>query len=80
MMDKSTNLCGTRKRTKCNVAKCDRPVVLIIGLCTYCTNQFCMKHRIPETHECIEMDLCKKRSFHRNEANLLAGKCVAVKI
>lgn len=37
---------------KCNYKKCVMNVS-IIGLCNNCKNEFCLKHRYPDKHNCI---------------------------
>jgi predicted nucleic acid binding AN1-type Zn finger protein len=68
------------KKTVCNYSNCCNRAVVIIGRCNYCERDFCLKHRIPEAHTCPSMGLCNQRAFDRNAVNLMAGKCVSVKM
>lgn len=42
----------------CNVVECKRKAKPIIGHCSYCKFHFCLKHRLPEQHECKSQDIC----------------------
>lgn len=71
----------TKKRNiACHLDGCGSNAALIIGTCNYCKNNFCLKHRLPESHECREIAMCKQRAFEKNAVNLMEGKCIASKI
>ena len=82
MNDSNPPIAGHKKRKRivCDLNDCQKPLAMIIGHCTYCTKHFCLLHRLPETHGCEHMGLCKKKSFSRNEKTLLAGRCVPKKV
>ena len=69
-----------RMKIKCAQVLCKKKATLIIGHCKYCDLDFCVAHRIPETHACSGIELCKMIDANRNTAQLLACKCVASKI
>ena len=64
-------------KNKCHL--CKHKAAVIIGHCKYCDLDFCVAHRIPETHNCSGIELCQKECKARNTAQLLASKCVASK-
>ena len=65
-------------KTKCHI--CKKKAAVIIGHCKYCDLDFCVAHRIPETHSCSGIEACKGESKKRNTTQLLSFKCVAPKI
>ena len=75
------NNCATEidtMKSKCPV--CKKQTAVIIGHCKYCSLQFCLLHRLPETHNCSGIEVCRKELRDRNTAQLLASKCIASKI
>lgn len=71
---------GAARRNKCGFPEClDRPAK-IIGDCRYCQHAFCSKHRLPESHECNNLQSCRENSYQRNSSKLLNEKCVADKV
>jgi predicted nucleic acid binding AN1-type Zn finger protein len=46
----------------CNVIDCKRKSKPIIGHCSYCKFHFCLKHRLPEQHECKEQEICNNKA------------------
>lgn len=69
-----------RRRKMCDFSGCGKPPTPIVGICSYCMKYFCLMHRLPEIHFCTELDKCKNKSFSRNEATLMASKCVPNKL
>ncbi|TPX72630.1 hypothetical protein SpCBS45565_g00288 [Spizellomyces sp. 'palustris'] len=69
-----------KKSTKCNMSGCSDKVVKIVGQCRYCTHGFCAKHRLPEAHQCQEMQTCRAAAQSRLAGKLLNEKCVASKV
>lgn len=72
-------LCGGAPK-KCSLPECADRAVKIIGHCRYCEEQFCGKHRLPETHACRNLKSCREASHQQNESKLMDGKCVADKL
>ena len=68
------------KNTKCNYGDCKKHVAHIIGDCVYCVKKFCVKHRLPESHNCHNIELCKRIANDRNSNLLMQSKCVGNKI
>lgn len=44
---------------RCNYENCYQKSVILVGLCKYCRNSHCLKHRLPEEHKCKNMEECK---------------------
>jgi predicted nucleic acid binding AN1-type Zn finger protein len=59
---------------------CGKKIAYIIGECKFCTCSFCLIHRLPEIHNCINLDKCKEQAKDINENKLMQEKCVANKI
>lgn len=68
------------KKTMCAYTGCRKRAAVVVGSCNYCNHVFCLKHRIPEAHECVCMAHCKKRAVDLNTTNLTNGKCVGLKL
>ena len=66
--------------SKCSYGDCKTKVALVVGDCKYCIKRFCMKHSLPEQHQCHNIELCKRIAIDRNSAELLKFKCVGNKI
>ncbi len=65
---------------KCGKEGCDAVVPLaqqLIGKCGKCTHMFCVKHRLPEAHDCVGL-----KCMSQEEKDTLAAsmRCVAAKI
>lgn len=65
---------------KCNVKECFKKPILGVDKCKYCNHSYCLSHRLIETHNCKNMDTCKKALFDKNSNILLRNKCVSNKI
>lgn len=46
----------------CDFNNCKLKKVNIIGVCNYCHYTFCLKHRLPETHQCKQIENVKKQA------------------
>jgi hypothetical protein len=66
--------------TKSKCATCGAKYAKIIGDCKFCKCKFCLNHRLPETHNCINMNICKNKAFNNNSNKVMSEKCVASKI
>ena len=71
---------GGAKKTKCGVEGCGDRVATIIGDCNYCKSQFCGKHRLPETHSCSNLQVCRDVAFMKNSEKLLSEKTIATRV
>lgn len=65
-------------KSKC--AMCLSKSAAIIGDCKFCQSKYCLNHRLPEAHDCVNVSSCKKEAFKTNEKNLLNNKCVSLKL
>ena len=65
---------------KCSYGDCKKNVAFAIGDCVYCVKMFCLKHRLPEDHDCNNMNVCKRNAMERNSVLLMKSKCVGTKI
>jgi hypothetical protein len=68
----------TNSKSKC--ATCGNKCSVIIGDCKFCKCNFCLNHRLPETHNCININICKSKAFILNSNKVISEKCVASKI
>ena len=64
---------------RCTCTDCTRKVS-IIGHCNYCDMCFCVVHRLPETHNCTEMDKVKSIAQDANTKQLMKNKLVEKKL
>lgn len=65
---------------KCQLEICSTKCAIIIGYCSYCKNNFCGQHRLPEDHMCENMEDCKKKKFNLNAKKVMSEKCVSKKL
>lgn len=56
---------------RCCFDVCLSKVAMIVGHCRYCTNDFCLKHRLPESHKCTAQSECEASAKRELEAKLL---------
>jgi ubiquitin C len=68
------------KKKRCALESCNDKVVRIIGDCRYCESKFCARHRLPETHACVNLKNCRQVAHERNSIKLLSERCVASKV
>ena len=47
---------------RCAFENCYHNIVLVVGVCKYCSNSYCLKHRLPEGHKCKNMNDCKQKA------------------
>lgn len=53
----------------CNIDDCKKKAKPIVGHCNYCDNNFCLVHRLPEQHNCEQLQRC-----NANAKELLTNK------
>jgi len=74
---------GAKKPTcdykKSTPDKCKEKIPPIIGDCGFCGGHFCSKHRLLESHNCPNLEDCKKESHERNKERLNSERTVAIK-
>jgi len=68
--------CDYKKNTP---DKCKEKIPPIIGDCGFCGGHFCSKHRLLESHNCPNLEDCKKESHERNAERLNSERTVAIK-
>jgi small subunit ribosomal protein S27Ae len=77
-----TKTTPSKKGTRCSYtqAGCTDRAVKIVGECRYCSQKFCGKHRLPESHFCANMVKCREEAAGRNADKLLGERCVSEKV
>jgi predicted nucleic acid binding AN1-type Zn finger protein len=64
----------------CRFGDCRAKRVLIAGDCRYCSQTFCMAHRVPEDHVCTGLEDCKQAARQRNASKLLSERTEQLKL
>ena len=59
---------------------CTKKQSMSIGLCKWCQKTFCINHRLPESHNCIGLQNCKKQAFEINKKKIGNEKCYSGKV
>ncbi|KIP08180.1 hypothetical protein PHLGIDRAFT_19018 [Phlebiopsis gigantea 11061_1 CR5-6] len=67
--------CQFETETRCNQA-----ALRIVGQCPHCRAEFCGTHRMPEHHNCQNLESCRQQAFERNKAKLESERTVASKM
>lgn len=67
-------------KNRCTVLGCGERIAKIVGECRYCGHGYCSRHRLPESHQCDNMQGCRQQSYEKNSSKLLGEKCVADKV
>jgi predicted nucleic acid binding AN1-type Zn finger protein len=44
----------------------------VIIYCKFCENNFCLKHRLPEVHNCKNIHILCKKEYDKNSEKLLS--------
>jgi len=75
---------GMAKKPSCDYKKdtpdkCKGKLTPIIGDCGFCGGHFCSKHRMLESHNCPNLEDCKKESHQANADKLNSERTVAIK-
>ena len=65
---------------KCKVKECGKRAAEIVGTCKFCRGEYCLNHRIVETHSCSGMETCRQQALSKNTNVLLKNKCTSTKI
>lgn len=65
-------------KNKC--ALCSSKSATIVGDCKFCNCSYCLNHRLPEDHKCINLNVCRENSYNLNKNKVLSEKCVASKV
>ncbi|KAF5358239.1 hypothetical protein D9756_001661 [Leucocoprinus leucothites] len=61
-------------------AQCTSAALRIVGECPHCRALFCGSHRLPEHHNCCNMEDCRQQAFERNKSKLESERTVASKM
>jgi len=74
-LELSARLLGGEKKKRCQfnlgpTERCSNAALNIVGDCSKCNAKFCARHRLPEDHECPELDTFRKSAFLENKAKL----------
>lgn len=64
----------------CTLQDCANPVARVIGNCRWCSEKFCLKHRLPEAHSCQNISGCKAEASSGLAKRLLREKCISNKV
>ena len=67
------------KKPRCFVCR-KKTKTLIPFYCSYCDNNFCTSHRLPEEHNCKNYNIAKINSFVSNKKKLIHNKIEESKI
>ena len=67
------------KKPRCFVCR-KKTKTLIPFYCSYCNNNFCNYHRLPEEHNCENYNIVIINSFISNKKKLIANKIEESKI
>ena len=59
---------------RCRCSGCRGKVAVIVGHCNYCTLDYCLKHRLPEVHDCEMQNQIKAVAAEANKQALMTGK------
>lgn len=58
---------------KCIFTECNKKANICFQ-CSYCNNTYCGIHRLPEQHECINLDIKSKLNKQKLEYELIQNK------
>ncbi|KAJ3502325.1 hypothetical protein NLJ89_g8940 [Agrocybe chaxingu] len=61
-------------------SQCSSAALRIVGECPHCRAQFCGSHRLPEHHDCSNLEDCRQQAFERNKLKLESERTVASKM
>ncbi|KAF9483898.1 hypothetical protein BDN70DRAFT_873297 [Pholiota conissans] len=61
-------------------SQCNSAALRIVGECPHCRAQFCGAHRLPEHHNCSNLEDCRQQAFDRNKNKLESERTVASKM
>jgi predicted nucleic acid binding AN1-type Zn finger protein len=67
------------QKNRCYRDGCTERIAKIVGDCRYCGHGYCSRHRLPESHDCDNIQGCRQQSYEKNSSKLMGEKCVADK-
>ena len=56
----------------CSAEDCKRKNALLVGHCSYCNLDYCLGHRLPEQHNCSQINKLREIAISRLEKRLQA--------
>ena len=65
---------------RCSAPNCKLKSALMVGLCNYCKHDHCLKHRLPEDHQCPQLAELYKKLHEENAVKLMSEKTTDVKV
>ena len=65
---------------KCHMQECFKKNTLVIGDCKFCNNSFCCNHRLPEVHDCTNLDDVKIDSLNKYKKEMEDNNLLQVKV
>ncbi|KAJ3245176.1 hypothetical protein HDU78_009782 [Chytriomyces hyalinus] len=68
-----------RKVNKCSFG-CGAAAVKTVGTCRYCSQNYCSKHRLPESHACANLQSCQSAAKDSLAKRLINEKTVGSKV
>lgn len=69
-----------RRKKTCGFAACTLPPAKFIGDCNYCHTSFCLRHRLVEDHQCLNLQNCHKEYHDANAGKLFREQTVENKV
>ena len=63
----------TKAASRCGTGDC-RGKIALVGHCKYCDTEYCLKHRLPEVHDCKNRETMRSTAFEANREQLMHGK------
>ncbi|KIY68603.1 hypothetical protein CYLTODRAFT_421450 [Cylindrobasidium torrendii FP15055 ss-10] len=61
-------------------SQCNSAALRLVGQCAHCSSQFCSTHRLPEHHNCNNLEDCRQEAFKKNKERLESERTVASKM
>ena len=59
---------------KCGFQECKRKAAKLVGHCSYCNGEYCLNHRLPESHTCTCQSECADVARARLTKELMSAK------
>lgn len=74
------NIEPKKKSSRCHANGCNKKIGTLPFACSYCSQKFCVIHRLPESHNCECIEQMRTMGKDKLEATLMKNKCVAAKV
>ena len=59
---------------------CDKKKAVVVGRCKFCKEEFCLSHRLPEQHQCKNIQECRNKARDYLAEKLTVEKILLNKI